>query len=109
VSKERQAARAEREAARAQRQAEQDARRARSLARDARARRRQEVWRQVRWWQHGTGFRRDRWALLAMIILVCLGITFLLTTSWKTVGAVALVCLVAAPALGAFVFDRRSR
>ncbi len=89
--------------------AEDEARRAREIARTARVRRRQEFWRHLRWWQHGTGFRRDRWALLAMIILVCLGITFLLTSSWKTVGAVALVCLVAAPALGAFVFDRRSR
>jgi len=111
VSKERQRARAEREAARAERLVALEADRAREQQRAAKASKRQEKWRRRRLWQHGAGFRRDKekWAALVTIILVCLLITFLLTSSIKAVLAVALVCLIAAPALGAYVFDRRSR
>jgi hypothetical protein len=111
VSKQRQHARAEREALRAHRLAEQEAERAREIERAARARNRQEKWRRTRLWQHGPAFRRDKekWAALATIVLVCLLVTFLLTSSVKAVLAVGLVCAVAAPALGAFIFDRRSR
>jgi hypothetical protein len=111
VSKQRQQARAAREAVRAQRLAEQEAGRAREIERAARLRRRQENWRRARLWQHGPAFRRDKekWAALATIVLVCLLVTFLLTSSVKAVLAVGLVCAVAAPALGAFIFDRRSR
>jgi Flp pilus assembly protein TadB len=111
VSKQRQHARAEREAVRAQQLAAHAAERAREVERSAKARRRQEQWRRIRWWQHGPAFRRDKekWAALATIVLVCLLVTFLLTSSFKAVFAVALVCAIAAPALGAFLFDRRSR
>ena len=111
MSKERQRARAEREAARAKQSAAREVERAREAARTAKVKRRQEAWRQLRWWQHGAGFRRDKekWAALATIVLLCLVVTFLLTSSVKAVVAVALVCALAAPALGAFLFDRRSR
>jgi Flp pilus assembly protein TadB len=111
MSKQRQRARAEREAAQAQLAAERQEQRARLAARAAKARRREQTWRQLRWWQHGAGFRRDKekWAALAIIVLVSLLVTYLLTSSAKAVLAVALVCAVAAPALAAILFDRRSR
>ena len=111
MSKERARTRARRDAERAQLTAAREAARARELERAARTRRRRQTWRHLRLWRHGPGFRRDKekWAALATIVLVCLLVTFLLTSSVQAVVAVGLVCAIAAPALAALMFDRRSR
>jgi Flp pilus assembly protein TadB len=111
VSKQRQQARAAREAVRAAELADRAAAQALERERAAKARRRGEAWRRLRLWQHGPAFRRDKekWAALAIIVMLCLVVAYLLTSSVKAVLAVALVCVIAAPALGAFLFDRRSR
>ena len=61
-------------------------------------------------WQHGPSFARnkEKWATLAIVIMIALLITYFLSRSIHDVLLVALICLVAAPALVALLFDRSS-
>lgn len=108
MSKERASARAERAAAAARRAAEAEARRTREVAERTRRERRDLVWRRVRLWQHGPAFRRHKeaWAALATTILVLLVVAYLFTGSFGAVLLVALVLLIASPALVMLFLDR---
>jgi Flp pilus assembly protein TadB len=108
VSKARAAARAEREAAAAGRRAEAQVRREREVAERARRERRELTWRRVRLWQHGPAFRRHKeaWAALATLIMVILLLSYLFTSSLGAVLFVALVLLIASPALVKLFIDR---
>jgi Flp pilus assembly protein TadB len=108
VSKARAIARAEREAAAARRRAEAQARRERDVAERTRRERRELTWRRVRLWQHGPAFRRHKeaWAALATLILVILLLSYLFTSSLGAVLFVALVLLIASPALVMLFLDR---
>ena len=66
------------------------------------------VWRRTRLWQHGAGFRRnkERWAALIILILVVLLCTVLFTGSLTATLFVALVAVIASPALVMLFFDR---
>jgi Flp pilus assembly protein TadB len=101
-------ARAEREAAAARRRAEAQTRREREVAERARRERRELTWRRVRLWQHGPAFRRHKeaWAALATMVMVILLLTYLFTSSLGAVLFVALVLLIAGPALVKLFIDR---
>jgi Flp pilus assembly protein TadB len=101
-------ARAEREAAAARRRVEAQARREREVAERSRRERRELTWRRVRLWQHGPAFRRHKeaWAALATLILVILLLSYLFTSSLGAVLFVALVLLIASPALVKLFIDR---
>jgi Flp pilus assembly protein TadB len=111
VSKARALARAEREAAAARRKAEVHERRERELAERARRERRDLTWRRLRLWQHGPGFRRNKeaWAGLATLILVILLLSYLFTSSLGAVLFVALVLVIASPALVKLFLDRSQK
>ena len=72
--------------------------------------RRAARWRRNRLWRHGPQFRRDKekWALLATVLVLALLVTYILTGSAAAVLLVVLVGLIAAPAVAMLVFDRRS-
>ncbi|MDT4971980.1 MAG: hypothetical protein QOG22_2123 [Pseudonocardiales bacterium] len=101
-------ARAEREAAAARRRAQAQVRREREVAERSRRERRELTWRRVRLWQHGPAFRRHKeaWAALATLILVILLLSYLFTSSLGAVLFVALVLLIASPALVKLFIDR---
>ena len=111
MSKARRHAREEREALATKQQATERARRERVLEHSRRRAGRQLGWRRNRLWQHGPAFRRDRekWAVLATLVLGCLLVAYLLTGSLRAIVLVALVSVIALPALAMLVFDRRSR
>jgi Flp pilus assembly protein TadB len=108
VSKARAIARAERAAAAARRAADTQASREREAAERARRDRRDLIWRRVRLWQHGAAFRRHKeaWAALATLVMVVLLLTYLLTSSFGAVFLVALVLIIASPALVRVFLDR---
>ncbi len=108
MSKERATARAERAAAAARRVADAQAQRAREQAARARRERRDLLWRRVRLWQHGPAFRRHKeaWAALATTVLVLLVVAYLFTGSFGAVMLVALVLVIASPALAKLFLDR---
>jgi len=110
VSKQRARQRAERAATAAARADEHRERVARETAVAARRRRRALLWRRARLWQHGAGFARnkEKWASLAIFVLIALLVTYFLSRSMRDVLLVALICVVATPALVALLFDRRS-
>jgi Flp pilus assembly protein TadB len=109
VSKDRAKARAVREAAAAERAAERQQELAKAAAERAKLERRALVWRRVRLWQHGSAFhrRRDSWAALASLALILLLLAYFLTGSLRAVLLVALVLVIAGPALVMLTFDRR--
>lgn len=111
MSKQRQAARAAREAEAAQRAARAEAERQAATARRARRDRWRMFWNRVRLWQHGPGFarRRERYGVLATVVLLVLLVVFLVTRSVTALLGTALVCVVAAPVLAAFVLNDRNR
>jgi Flp pilus assembly protein TadB len=111
VSKERARAREQRAAEGARRAAEAQAQQARVAAERARRERRALMWRRLRLWQHGAGFyrRKDSWAALATLAMVVLLLAFLLTSSLRIVLFVALVLVVAFPAMVMLTFDRRKK
>ncbi|MDQ2751336.1 MAG: hypothetical protein M3Y44_17685 [Actinomycetota bacterium] len=111
MSKARAMARAEREAAATKRRAAARARREREGAERSRRERRELTWRRVRLWQHGPAFRRNKeaWAGLATLILVVLLLSYLFTSSLGAVLFVALVLLIASPALVMLFMDRRRK
>ncbi|MEP7178780.1 MAG: hypothetical protein ABI775_06800 [Pseudonocardiales bacterium] len=111
MSKARAMARAEREAAATRRRAAAQARREREGAERTRRERRELTWRRVRLWQHGPAFRRNKeaWAGLATLILVILLLSYLFTSSLGAVLFVALVLLIASPALVMLFMDRRRK
>jgi Flp pilus assembly protein TadB len=108
VSKQRAAARAEREATAAATRAKAAAEREQAAARRAKRERRALAWRRTRLWQHGPSFRRnkERWAALVTLILVVLLCTVLFTGSLTATLFVALVAVIASPALVMLFFDR---
>jgi Flp pilus assembly protein TadB len=110
VSKQRAQARAQRVEAAAARAREHSEQLARTSARQARRERRSLTWRRARLWQHGPGFARnkEKWATLAIVVMIALLITYFLSRSVHDVLLVALICVVATPALVALLFDRRS-
>jgi Flp pilus assembly protein TadB len=109
VSKERARARAAREAEAAQRTAAEAERRERLAARQNRRERRDLAWRRMRLWQHGSGYRRRKEGIAALLTLdlVVLLLTYLLTSSVGAVFLVLLVLLVATPALAMLTLDTR--
>ena len=111
MSKERARARAVREAAAAQNAADAKARRERDAAMRARRERRELVWRRNRLWQHGSGYRRRKEAIAALLTLdlVVLLLAYLLTSSVDAVLFVLLVLIVASPALAMLTFERRRK
>jgi Flp pilus assembly protein TadB len=108
VSRQRQVARAERQRRAAERAAAAEAERRRAA--EARARREQRalVWRRVRLWQHGAGFRRnrERWGALAAIAMGALLAVYLFTRSIGDVFGTALVLVIALPVLVVLVVNR---
>lgn len=108
MSKARALARAERAAAAARRAEEERARRDKATAARARQERRALLWRRLRLWQHGPGFRRrkETWAALATVVMLVLFVTYLITSSVGAVLFVALIVLIASPALVMLFFDR---
>jgi len=111
MSRQRQVARAERERLAAQRAAQAQAERDRVAAARARRERRALLWRRLRLWQHGPGFRRRReqWGALGALALVLLVAIFVVTRSVTLVIVTALVLLVAAPVLVSVVIGRNRR
>ena len=111
MSKERARARAVREAEAAERAAANAEQRAKLAAERARRERRALRWRRLRLWQHGSGFhrKRDTWAALATLALVLMLTTYLFTSSAQAVLLVALILVIAGPALVMLSFDRRNR
>jgi Flp pilus assembly protein TadB len=111
MSRERARARAAREQAAALRASEHQERLARQSAERAKREQRALLWRRIRLWQHGTSFhrRRDSWAALATLSLVLMLVAFLLTGSLRAVLFVALILVIAGPALVMLTFDRRGQ
>jgi Flp pilus assembly protein TadB len=109
MSKERAKARAVREAAAAVRAGEHQERVARQSAERVKRERRALRWRRIRLWQHGSSFhrRRDSWAALATLSLVLLLVAYLITSSFRAVLIVALILVIAGPALVMLTFERR--
>ena len=109
MSKQRQLARAERQRLAAQRAAAAEAQRSKAAAVRARRERRTLLWRRLRLWQHGPGFRRnrERWGALGALSLCALVVVFVVTRSVAAVVGTALVLVIAAPVLVLFVVDRR--
>jgi hypothetical protein len=108
MSKARQVARAERERLAAERVAAAQAAAAKAAELRARQERRSLLWRRLRLWQHGSGFRRQRetWGALATLILLVLLVVYLFSRSWSTVFAIALALVVCTPVLVLLFFDR---
>ena len=108
MSKARQAARAERQRLAAQRVEAGRVERERAAAARARRERRSLMWRRLRLWQHGSGFRRnrERWGALAALAMCVLLVVYFLTGSVAAVLGTALVLVIAAPVLVLFVVDR---
>jgi Flp pilus assembly protein TadB len=108
LSKERARARAVREAAAAQKAAAEKERREKEAAAQARRERRDLAWRRNRLWQHGSGYRRRKEAIAALLTLdlVVLLVAYLLTSSVQAVLFVLLVLIIASPALAKLIFDR---
>jgi Flp pilus assembly protein TadB len=111
VSKERARARAVREAAAAQRAAADRERRDKDAARQRRRERRDLVWRRNRLWSHGSGYRRRKETIAALLTLdfVALLLAYLLTSSFSAVLLVFLVLIVATPALAILTLDRNRK
>jgi Flp pilus assembly protein TadB len=108
LSKERARARAVREAAAAQKAAAEKARREKEAAARARQERLSLVWRRNRLWQHGSGYRRRKEAIAALLTLdlVVLLVAYFLTSSVQAVLFVLLVLIIATPALAMLILDR---
>jgi Flp pilus assembly protein TadB len=111
MSKARQLARAERQREVAERTALRQAEQAKAATARARRERRDLIWRRVRLWQHGPGFRRRRetWGALATLVLLSLMVVYLLSRSWDAVLGTALIFIVGAPVLVLLFFDRSRR
>jgi Flp pilus assembly protein TadB len=109
MSKQRQLARAERERQAADRAAAVEAQRSKAAADRARRERRTLLWRRLRIWQHGPGFRRnrERWGALGALAMCALVVVFVVTRSVEAVLGTSLVLVIAAPVLVLFVVDRR--
>jgi Flp pilus assembly protein TadB len=97
-----------REAAAAQKAAADRDRRKKDAAARARRERRGLAWRRHRLWQHGSGYRRRKEAIAAVVTidLVALLLAYLLTSSLRAVLMVFLIVLVATPALAKLSSDR---
>lgn len=69
------------------------------------------TWRQLRLWRHGPGFQdhKDRWAAVATLILALIVLTYVFASSMTTVLLVALISVIAIPALAVVFFDRSRR
>jgi Flp pilus assembly protein TadB len=108
VSKERARARAAREAAAEQRSATERDRREKLAAQQARRERRDLAWRRHRLWQHGSGYRRRKEQIAALLTLdlVLLLLAYLFTSSFTAVLFVLLFLVVATPALAMLTSDR---
>lgn len=111
MSKERARARAARAAVAAERAQVETQRRERHAVRRARRERRDLAWRRVRLWQHGSAYRRrkEQIAGLLTLDLVLMLLACLVTRSVGAVLFVALVVLIATPALAMLTSDRRRR
>jgi Flp pilus assembly protein TadB len=111
VSKARQVARAERERAAAAAAAAARTEQQRVAAERARRARRSLLWRRLRLWQHGSGFRRDRerWGWLGVLVFLGLLVTYLFTRSIGALVGTALIFVIAAPVLVLLFLDRNRR
>ncbi|MBE7186968.1 hypothetical protein [Jatrophihabitans endophyticus] len=111
MSKQRQRDRAAREADAARQAAQRAQDRQVAAAQRARAERRRLWWARLRLWQHGPGFgrQRERWGALGTIVLLVLLVVYVWTRSVAATGGAALICVIAAPALAAFVIRDRSK
>jgi Flp pilus assembly protein TadB len=108
VSKERQLARAERERLAARRAEAARLERERAATLRAKRERRSLIWRRLRLWQHGAGFRRnrERWGALAALAMGVLLVVYFVTGSVAAVLGTLLVLVIAGPVLVLFVVDR---
>jgi Flp pilus assembly protein TadB len=111
VSKQRALARAERQRQAAARAAAERARREKEAADRARQERRALLWRRMRLWQHGPGYRRRKEGIAALLTLalVLMLLAYFLTGTFTAVLLVALVLVIATPVLVMLTFDRRHR
>jgi Flp pilus assembly protein TadB len=111
VSKARQKARAERQRVTAAAAAAAQAEAQRLAAARARRERRSLAWRQLRLWQHGAAFRRnrERWGWLGVLVFLALLLAYLFTRSLGAVLLTALVFIVTAPVLVLLFVDRNRR
>ena len=109
MSKQRQLARAERERLAAERAATARAEQERTAAARARSEHRSLIWRRLRIWQHGPGFRRnrERWGALGALVLCVLVVVWLFTRSVAALLGTALVLVIGAPVLVLLIVDRR--
>ncbi|HEV7192840.1 MAG TPA: hypothetical protein VGN35_06480 [Jatrophihabitantaceae bacterium] len=107
MSKQRAVARAQRQAVAAERaRAAADARQRTERARASRARRRL-MWRRIRLWQHGPGFRREVWGAMGTVVLLLVVVAYLVTGSVTAVVLTGLVLVVVSPALIKLFFERK--
>jgi Flp pilus assembly protein TadB len=108
VSKARQQARAERQRIAAQRAEAVSRQREKVAALRAKRERRSLMWRRLRLWQHGSGFRRnrERWGALAALAMGVLLVVYFLTGSVAAVLGTLLVLVIAGPVLVLLVVDR---
>ena len=111
MSKQRQIARAEKAALAAARAAASRETRERAAAERARRERRRMLWRRIRLWQHGPGFRRRRetWGALATLVLLAMLVVYIFTRSLPAVFGTLLIFVVGAPVLILLFFDRSRR
>lgn len=111
MRKERQRTRGAREAAAVQRAAEIEAERRAAAARRARAERRRLRWSKLRLWQRvpGSDRRRERWGVIGTIVLLVLLVVYVFTRSLAATLGSALICVIGAPVLAAFVLHDRNR
>jgi Flp pilus assembly protein TadB len=111
MSRQRQIARAQREAAAAAAAAAARAEQERAVADRARRERRSLMWRRIRLWQHGAGFRRDRerWGWLGVLVFLGLLVTYLFTRSIGALVGTALIFVLAAPVLVLLFLDRNRK
>jgi Flp pilus assembly protein TadB len=109
VSKARQIARAERARLAHERAAVARLDAERAAAARARRERRALLWRRVRIWQHGPGFRRnrERWGWLGVLVFLGLLVTYLFTRSIGALVGTALIFVIAAPVLVLLFVDRK--
>ncbi|MGN6608193.1 MAG: hypothetical protein ACTHMS_14420 [Jatrophihabitans sp.] len=108
MSKQRAQARAARQAAAEARAAEAARQREQLAAERARQERRRRLWRQLRLWQHGPSFHRNRatWGVLGCVVLGLLLVVYLVSRDAGITFVTALVCVVASPLLVTLFFDR---
>ena len=108
MSRQRAAARAQRAALAEQRAEQARLAAAKAAAERSRRERRTLLWRRIRLWQHGPGFRRnrERWAALATVVFIVLLLVYLFTRSLEAVFGAALVAVVGAPVLVLLFVDR---